>query len=138
MERKVKPMILPKARELLAKHADALTVIITASNRFITAPIANELGVTNLIACELECIDGRYTGRSSGVPSFREGKIERLEQWLAEQGKTLGDFAESFFYSDSLNDLPLLKRVTHPVAVDPDDTLKAHAEKHGWPIISLR
>lgn len=138
MERKVKPMILPKARELLAKHADALTVIITASNRFITAPIAHELGVANLIACELECIDGRYTGRSSGVPSFREGKIERLEQWLAEQGKTLGDFAESFFYSDSLNDLPLLKRVTHPVAVDPDDTLKAHAEKHRWPIISLR
>ena len=131
-------MILPKARELLAKHADALTVIITASNRFITAPIAHELGVANLIACELECIDGRYTGRSSGVPSFREGKIERLEQWLAEQGKTLGDFAQSFFYSDSLNDLPLLKRVTHPVAVDPDDTLKAHAENHGWPIISLR
>lgn len=138
MERKVKPMILPKARDLIASHADALLAIITATNRFITAPIVGELGVPNLIACELEQIDGKYTGRAAGVPAFREGKVQRLGMWLAEQGRTLGDFSESYFYSDSLNDLPLLEKVTHPVAVDPDSTLRAHAEKHGWPVISLR
>jgi HAD superfamily hydrolase (TIGR01490 family) len=138
MERKIRPMILPKARALIASHADALVAIITATNRFITAPIVEELGIPNLIACELEQVDGKYTGRGTGVPAFREGKVQRVEMWLAEQGKTLKDFSESYFYSDSHNDLPLLKKVTHPVAVDPDPTLRAHAEKHGWPVISLR
>lgn len=138
MARSVQPMILPKARELIASHNDALMLIITATNRFITEPIARAFGVPNLIACDLEMEHGRYTGRGTGVPSFQEGKIQRLEMWLAEQGKTLADFDRSFFYSDSLNDIPLLERVTHPVAVDPDAALRAHATARGWPIISLR
>ena len=81
---------------------------------------------------------GNPTGAIHGVPSFREGKIERLLEWLAQRGLNLSDFRESWFYSDSLNDLPLLQRVSHPVAVDPDPTLKSHAESHGWPVISLR
>jgi HAD superfamily hydrolase (TIGR01490 family) len=115
-----------------------LCVIITATNRFVTAPIAQELGISNLIATEAEQRDGEYTGRVSGLPCFREGKIARLESWLDEHNLTWLSFLESWFYSDSLNDLPLLNKVTHPVAVDPDATLKAHAEKKGWPIISLR
>ena len=137
MQRKVRPMILPRAPELLARHADALRVIVTATNRFITAPIAAELGIPELIATDIEEIDGRFTGRPRGTPTFREGKIERVNAWLAERGKRLEDF-ESWFYSDSLNDLPLLERVTHPVAVDPDATLRAHAAERGWPVISLR
>jgi HAD superfamily hydrolase (TIGR01490 family) len=138
MARCVMPMILPKARELIARHGDALTMIITATNRFITEPIAREFGVPNLIACELETADGVFTGRGAGVPSFQDGKIKRLEMWLGEQGKSLEDFERSYFYSDSLNDIPLLERVTHPVAVDPDAPLRAHAQARGWPIISLR
>ena len=138
MAKSVQPMILPKARELIASHNGALMMIITATNRFITEPIAREFGVPNLIACELETEDGRFTGRGTGVPSFQEGKIKRLDMWLAEQGKTLADFDRSYFYSDSLNDIPLLERVTHPVAVDPDAALRDHATARGWPIISLR
>ncbi|HET9471612.1 MAG TPA: haloacid dehalogenase-like hydrolase, partial [Usitatibacter sp.] len=82
-------------------------------------------------------VDGVFTGRARGVPTFREGKIRRVEEWLAGRGRRLEDF-ESWFYSDSLNDLPLLERVTHPVAVDPDATLRARAAERGWPIISLR
>jgi phosphoserine phosphatase len=106
MQRKVRPMILPKAPELIAKHSDALTAIVTATNRVITQPIARELGVETLIATDIEEVDGV--------------------------------FFESWFYSDSLNDLPLLEKVTHPVAVDPDATLRAHAAERGWPVISLR
>ena len=131
-------MILPKARDLIATHGDALMAIITATNRFITEPIAKELEVANLIACELEQLNGQFTGKGTGIPSFREGKIQRLDLWLAEQDKTLGNFSHSYFYGDSLNDLPLLELVTHPVAVDPDPTLRSHAEKRGWPVISLR
>jgi len=137
MQRKVRPMILAKAPELIAKHADAVTAIVTATNRFITAPIAAELGVPKLIATDIEEVDGVFTGKPRGTPTFREGKIERVNEWLAERGHQLADY-ESWFYSDSLNDLPLLERVTHPVAVDPDATLRAHAAKRGWPIISLR
>ncbi len=137
MQRKVRPMILPRAPELIAKHADALTAIVTATNRFITRPIADELGVPTLIATDIEEIDGVFTGRPRGIPTFREGKIERVNEWLASRGQRLEDF-ESWFYSDSLNDLPLLDRVTHPVAVDPDETLRAHANERGWPTISLR
>ncbi len=118
--------------------AGDLCVIITATNRFVTAPIARALGISNLIATEAEQRDGEFTGQVSGLPCFREGKIARLESWLDEHNLTWLSFLESWFYSDSLNDLPLLKKVTHPVAVDPDATLKAHAEKNGWPIISLR
>ena len=137
MQRKVRPMILPRAAELIASHSDALRAIVTATNRFITAPIAKELGVTDLIATDIEEVDGRFTGKARGTPTFREGKIARVNEWLAARGRRLEQF-ESWFYSDSLNDLPLLERVTHPVAVDPDATLRAHANERGWRIITLR
>ena len=137
MERRIRPIILPKAPDLLARHADALTAIVTATNRFITRPIATALGVPHLLATDIEEIDGVFTGKPRGTPTFREGKIQRVNEWLAEKGTRLADY-ESWFYSDSLNDLPLLELVTHPVAVDPDATLRAKAEEQGWPIISLR
>ena len=137
MQRKVRPMILPGAPQLIATHSDALTAIVTATNRFITRPIADELGVRDLIATDIEEVDGAFTGKPRGMPTFREGKIARVNEWLASRGHRLEDF-ESWFYSDSLNDLPLLERVTHPVAVDPDATLRAHASERQWPIISLR
>ena len=137
MHRKIRPMIIPKARALVESHADALTAIVTATNRFITEPIAAELGVPNLLATDIEEVDGVFTGKPRGTPTFREGKIRRVDEWLADMGHKLEDY-ESWFYSDSMNDLPLLERVDHAVAVDPDDRLRAEAQKRGWPIISLR
>jgi HAD superfamily hydrolase (TIGR01490 family) len=137
MRRKIRPMILPRAAELIASHAGAKTAIVTATNRFITRPIADELGVPDLIATDIEEKDGVFTGKPRGTPTFREGKVERVNEWLRSHGCALGD-CESWFYSDSLNDLPLLERVTHPVAVDPDPTLLAHASRRNWPVISLR
>ena len=134
---KIEPILLPKAADLLERHrgtGDTL-LIITATNRFVTEPIAERLGVPHLLATEVEFADGRYTGRPSGIPCFQHGKVERLEAWLAETGY---DGADSWFYSDSHNDLPLLGRVAHPVAVDPDVTLAQRARERGWPIISLR
>lgn len=134
---KIEPNILPKAEELLARHrtkGDTL-LIITATNRFITGPIAERLGVDELIAVDPEMVDGRYTGRVAGVPSYREGKVTRLEAWLEGQECTLDD---AWFYSDSHNDLPLLEVVDNPVAVDPDDTLRQVAEERHWRIMSLR
>ena len=141
MEEHIKPIIPQKARTLLAAHftqGDEV-MIITATNRFITGPIARELGVEHLIAVELE-EDGKgnFTGKPSGTPSFQAGKITRLNEWLAARGETLDSYDKVFFYSDSRNDLPLLSIVSNPVAVDADDTLKAHAEAHGWPVITLR
>lgn len=139
MQKKIRPIVHPKTPALLAAHRGALRAIVTATNRFITAPIATELGVEHLIACEVEeAPDGRLTGRAVGTPSFREGKITRIEQWLAGLGHRLADFEESWFYSDSLNDLPLLEKVTNPVAVDPDPTLERQARDRGWPILRLR
>jgi len=137
MEEKIRPVMQPAAFALLDKHRERgdTLLIITATNSFITAPIAHALGVDELIATEPEQVDGRYTGRVAGTPCFREGKVERLDQWLAEHDRSLDD---SWFYSDSHNDLPLLERVTQPVAVDPDPELARHAEARGWPIISLR
>lgn len=137
MAEKIQPILLPKATELLDRHRAAgdTLLIITATNRFITEPIAERLGVPHLLATEPEFADGRYTGRSFGIPCFQQGKVERLQEWLAETGH---DLAESWFYSDSHNDLPLLAQVTYPVAVDPDATLAEHAQERGWPIISLR
>lgn len=140
MRRKVRPMMGAKARVLVAKHQAAgdVCVIVTATNSFVTAPIAREFGVAHLIATDPEENDGEFTGNVAGVPSFREGKVVRMENWLAERGWGWESFAESWFYSDSLNDLPLLSKVRHPVAVDPDATLRVHAEKQGWAVISLR
>ncbi|NDV14243.1 HAD family hydrolase [Crenobacter caeni] len=135
------PIIPAKARALVAAHQAQgdLVMIVTATNRFITGPIARELGVEHLIAVELEeDADGRYTGRYTGTPSFKDGKITRLNEWLAARGQTLASFGHSFFYSDSRNDLPLLSLVSDPVAVDPDDALREHAISHGWPVITLR
>jgi HAD superfamily hydrolase (TIGR01490 family) len=137
MERKVRPLMREKARALVARHRGDLRVVITATNSFVTAPIAREFGIADLIATEPEQRNGEFSGAVSGIPCFREGKVARLEEWLAGRGKSLAAFAESWFYSDSLNDLPLLERVSHPVAVDPDATLRAHAERNGWPIITL-
>jgi len=133
----IEPIILPRGLELIRRHRDRgdALLIITATNRFITGPIAERLGIDELLATEPEKVGDRYTGRVAGVPCFREGKVRRLEQWLAERGLTLED---AWFYTDSHNDLPLLARVTHPVAVDPDRVLRAEAEKRGWPVISLR
>ena len=133
----VEPIVLPKGLELLAKHRAAgdKLVIITATNRFVTGPIAARLGVETLLATECEMQDGRYTGRSTDVPCFREGKVTRLNRWLEENGFNLED---SYFYSDSMNDLPLLEKVANPVAVDPDPNLHAEAARRGWPVISLR
>ena len=140
MRQKIKPIILPKAIELVARHAvDAdLMAIITATNSFVTLPIAKEFGIEHLIGTDPEQVNGQFTGKVIGVPSFREGKVTRLDAWLQARGLNWQSVTESWFYSDSLNDLPLLERVTHPVAVDPDPTLRAHAEKQGWPVISLR
>ena len=137
MQRKIRPIILDRAVELLESHAQGIRAIVTATNRFITAPIAKELGVEHLVATDIEEVEGRFTGKPRGTPCFREGKIANVDEWLAKQGARLRDF-ESWFYSDSLNDLPLLARVDHPVAVDPDPTLAAHAKERGWEIISLR
>jgi HAD superfamily hydrolase (TIGR01490 family) len=137
MRERIAPIILPRARELLARHrgrGDTL-MIITATNRFVTEPIAAELGVDHLLATDPEFRDGRYTGEIAGIPCFQAGKVRRLEDWLAEHGETL---AGSHFYSDSHNDLPLLERVDHPVAVDADATLAEIASERGWHQMSLR
>ncbi len=140
MSKKIKPMITRKSRALVAQHQvrGTLAAVVTATNSFVTGPIAAELAVPHLLATEAEEIDGRFTGRVKGTPCFREGKIKRVEQFLSERGMSFESFSKSYFYSDSLNDLPLLSRVSHPVAVDPDPTLRAHAQQHNWPIISLR
>ncbi len=136
MEARVRPMIAPAARALVEDHrAHGHTlVIITATNRFVTGPIAAEFGIPHLIATEPEERDGRYTGRVAGVPSYRDGKVTRLENWLAANRETLAD---SWFYSDSHNDLPLLNLVAHPVAVNPDAQLHTEAQRRGWRILQL-
>lgn len=139
MQESVLPMITPQARKVVNAHLAAgdVCVIITATNSFVTGPIAREFGIEHLIATEPEHRDGEFTGRVNGVPSFREGKITRLMQWLDARQWSLQSFAQTTFYSDSLNDLPLLQQVTHPVATNPDATLRAHAEQQGWPILQL-
>jgi HAD superfamily hydrolase (TIGR01490 family) len=137
MRDEVSKIMLPRAAELLARHRAQghFLLIITATNDFITRPIADALGVDHLLATTAEFRDGAYTGDISGVPCYRDGKVTRLEAWLHDSGH---DLAGSYFYSDSQNDLPLLSRVEHPVAVDPDPTLAATAREKGWPVISLR
>lgn len=139
MSEQINGMITDNARTLVNKHLAAgdECLIITATNSFVTSPIAKEFGIEHLIATEPEHQNGEFTGKVSGTPSFREGKITRLQAWLAEHNKTIEDYDSSTFYSDSLNDLPLLQLVSHPVAVNPDPTLRQHAEQHLWPIIDL-
>jgi HAD superfamily hydrolase (TIGR01490 family) len=140
LERHIRPLIGDAARALVRQHLDGgdLCALVTATNSFVTGPIAREFGVAHLIATVPEWEDGRFTGRARGTPSFREGKILRTEAWLESLGLCWGSFEKSYFYSDSLNDLPLLSTVDTPVAVDPDDTLRAHASEMGWKIITLR
>jgi HAD superfamily hydrolase (TIGR01490 family) len=140
MQLRIAPMITPAARALVARHRTQgdLCAIITATNSFVTAPIARAFAVDHLIATQPEMHEGRFTGRVAGIPCFREGKLERLAQWLAGLGRRLESFEESVFYSDSYNDLPLLERVTRPVAVDPDEALAAEAARRGWAVMSLR
>lgn len=129
---------LPKARALIESHRiqGHVLLVITATNRFITEPIVQWLGIESLIATDPARDEaGQITGDVAGIPSFQEGKIERLKQWLSAQAQQP---SEVWFYSDSRNDLPLLQQVDHPVAVDPDDILRAHAIKNGWPVMSLR
>jgi HAD superfamily hydrolase (TIGR01490 family) len=136
MQTKVRPMITPQARALVDKHrqrGDTL-VIISATNRFVTGPIAEEFNVPNLIATEPEIRGGRFTGKIAGTPCFREGKVIRLKNWAQEHGQSLQG---SWGYSDSHNDLPLLSLVEHPVAVNPDDILRREAQKRGWEILAF-
>lgn len=137
MSEVIDPLWLPQAEALVARHRDAgdHVLVITSTNRFVVEPICARLGIADLIATELELVDGRYTGNVIGVPSYREGKVTRLKAWLAGRDQTLSG---SYFYSDSINDLPLLQEVGNPVAVDPDPQLLAVARSRGWPVISLR
>ena len=136
-EEKIRPVILPKAYQLIDKHRNQNhdLLIITATNRFIVEPIASEFKIENIIACEPEIYNEQFTGKFTGTPSYAEGKVERFNDWLKTIGRRL---EESWFYSDSHNDIPLMKEVNHPIAVDPDEYLKNEAIKIGWPIISLR
>jgi len=135
-----RPALHPAALELVQRHRDAgdQLAIVTATNEFVTRPIASLFGVDTLIATELERdAAGRVTGAIRGVPAFREGKIARVQQWLAAQGRTLADFDRCTFYSDSTNDLPLLEHVSHPVATNPGPALREIASSRGWPILNL-
>ncbi len=137
MQKKIQPMMRESARALVARHAGDMRVMITATNSFVTAPIARLFGIEHLIATEPEQKNGEFTGGVTGLPCFREGKPKRLQAWLAARGQTLQSFGKSWFYSDSHNDLPLMAMVSDPVAVDPDDKLRAHAVASGWPVMSL-
>jgi len=137
MQQIISPLRLPKAEALIEQHRQAgdRLLVITSTNRFIVEPICQALGIDELLATDPEIIDGRYTGKIVGTPTYQEGKVERLKLWLSENNETLEG---SYFYSDSINDLPLLLEVDKPVAVDPDDSLSAEATSRGWDIISLR
>ena len=140
MDTRIRPMIGDKARDLVRQHRDRgdLCALVTATNSFVTGAICREFSIAHLIATIPAQENGQFTGKPRGTPSFREGKITRVEDWLESMGLWWSNFERSWFYSDSLNDLPLLSRVSDPVAVDPDDTLFAHARSHAWPIVSLR
>lgn len=133
----IEPLVLPAGEALIEEHRRAghEIAIVTATNRFVTAPIAERLGVTTLLATEPERRSGQYTGRPTGTPTYREGKIHAVNEWLSQHQLS---HEERWFYSDSHNDLPLLREVEHPVAVDPDDTLRQAAQQAGWQILTLR
>lgn len=140
MDKVIKPMMTVKAKALVNQHKAAgdLCIVITATNSFVTKPIATAYGIEHLIGSDPEMLNGEYTGGVTGVPTYKEGKVTRINQWLAERSKQLSDFEISYFYSDSHNDLPLMKLVTNPVAVDADEILTVYAQEQTWPLISLR
>lgn len=137
MQEYIQPIYLEKAQALVDKHRDNgdTLLVITATNSFVTRPIAELYGIDNLLGTDPEVKDGTFTGEVDGIPTFQHGKVERLQHWLAETGETLDG---SYFYSDSHNDIPLLEEVTYPTVVDGDEQLLAHAKNKGWPSISLR
>lgn len=139
MDEVIVPQIRPAARDLLQKHLDAgdLVAIVTATNHFVTAPIAQAFGVEHLIAAMPEVIDGRITGKLGGTPTQGAGKIVHTKAWLEQMGKTLDHFEHVYFYSDSHNDLPLMSIVSHPVATNPNAKLAQHATAQGWPLLHL-
>jgi HAD superfamily hydrolase (TIGR01490 family) len=133
----------PAAIALVKRHQDAgdLCCVVTATNSFVTRPIVNAFGISHLVATEPATVNNEasqmFTGAVHGIPSFREGKIQRVQDWLASLGHTIEQMEKSYFYSDSLNDLPLLEVVSHPIATNPDSRLRAEAEKRQWPILEL-
>ncbi len=140
MQDVMRPMLTPNAQALVQQALDAgdLVAIVTATNEFVTEPIATAFGVEHLIAVQLQRdAEGRYTGGIQGIPSFQAGKIARVEQWLAGLGRQWSDFERIRFYSDSINDLPLLERVSHPVATNPTPALEAIAAERGWSLLKL-
>ena len=140
MQKIIRPMMTVKAQALVDKHKAAgdLCIVITATNSFVTKPIATAYGIEHLIGSDPEMVNGEYTGGVTGVPTYKEGKVIRLNQWLEARRKKLSDYEVSYFYSDSHNDLPLMKLVTNPVAVDADEILTAYALEQAWSLISLR
>lgn len=139
MQRVIRPAITEQALSLVQKHLEAgdLCAIVTATNSFVTAPIARAFGVPTLIATEPEYLSGRYTGKIDGTPSFKEGKVLRVKAWLATLNRKLEDFSESYFYSDSINDLPLLEVVTHPIVTNPSPSLLSVAQERNWPVLNM-
>lgn len=137
LDEKIRPIMSPASFDLINKHRQAgdTLAVITATNSFVTTPIVKAFGIDNLLATEPEINGNGYTGKVAGTPCFQQGKVTRLQQWIGEYGIELGG---SWFYSDSRNDIPLLKIVDNPVAVDPDEQLRQLASEQGWPIISLR
>jgi HAD superfamily hydrolase (TIGR01490 family) len=136
----IKPVILPSAKLLVEKHQrnGDLCAIVTATNEFVTGPIASLFGIEHLIAIRCDTLpDGRLAGTSTGIPSFGPGKITRVQQWLSNMNLALNQFEKSWFYSDSRNDLPLLRTVTHPVATNADEVLRAEAQSKGWQCLEL-
>lgn len=140
LDTRIRPMMTPHAQALVKEHlaSGAVVAIVTATNSFVTGPIARAFGIPHLVATIPAQENGAFTGKPRGTPAFKAGKIERVEAWLESLGLCWESFGKSSFYSDSHNDLPLMKKVNNPVAVDPDDTLRAHATAQGWPVISLR
>lgn len=139
MQDVIRPSLKPEAIQLVREHLSAgdLCAIVTATNSFVTAPIARAFGVPHLIATDPQYIAGRYTGKIHGTPSFKEGKVVRVKDWLGNMGLGLTDFERSHFYSDSINDLPLLEAVTHPVVTNPSPSLDQIARERQWPIVNL-
>jgi HAD superfamily hydrolase (TIGR01490 family) len=139
MVKKVRAMISEAARLRVAKHQHAgdICVLVTATNSFVTAPIAREFGIPHLIATIPACEQGVFTGKVRGIPAFQAGKVTRVEDWLEAQGLYWGSFTDTWFYSDSHNDLPLLEKVRHPVAVNPDARLAKITAERGWETIKL-